>query len=170
MFDDQPVNKSGGVPPNLPIGELEDVFASVPETAPVAPEEPTQMTPLSADPTMVPPSTDIPEAPSALAAGVLRPAGVTEPSSNLDIPPDPFANVPAPEAAPSAMPSSVPGAAQKESAAVVPPFAPGLSMGAGPAPSGTPQPTGQHQQYTLKEPTLSRGIMTAIIIIIVLVF
>lgn len=62
MFEDQPTNSTGAgtVPPNLPIGEVDDMFAVTDDAAPAetAPPEP-----------VVAPAA----APSAVGAGILRP-------------------------------------------------------------------------------------------------
>ena len=57
MFDDQPAGSSGQVPPNLPLGEPEDMFAGADIGADRSPD-----------------TTGAPDEPSALEAGILRPA------------------------------------------------------------------------------------------------
>lgn len=183
MFDDQPVNKTAGrAPANLPIadGDALDMFASVPEPqqdmqaqAPVAPSMPPAMASEPVQP-------QAPAAPSALAAGVLKPAGqaVSVAPADTALPPDPFAETaPASMQAPSApqAPNPVPEPSFQSPAAdttVIPPFTPAAHLGAAvpPTAGGVPSqmPQHGHGHYALKEPTLSRGIMTTIIIVVVL--
>ena len=113
MFDDQLPQGSGQAPPNLPIAEPEDIFSQTEEVG--APLE-----------TGAP----VDEAPSALEAGILRPAVSEKPDIGPRMP---------------------------EPVRVVEPQTPAYQM---------PEP-GQ-ETYALKEPMLSRGIMTAIISVIVL--
>ena len=165
MFDDQPVNKTGGgAPAKLHIVDAEDMFSAVPDVASVETATPEPVAPVPSVPS---PVAAAPEPPSALAAGILRPAESVSvaPAQDMQLPLDPFAQTQAPPSAAPAVPT--PGAQIPQATTVVPPFAPGAHMGNSPAGAGLP-PQLPQQHYALKEPTLSRGIMTTIIIIIVL--
>ncbi len=122
MFDDQLPSGGGQVPPNLPIAEPEDIFSETEETG-----VPVGQTPV------------VDEPPSALEAGILRPAAPEQPEVTQRIP-----ETAAPEARMFEQPGESPS-----------PLPPAYQM----PDQGT---------YALKEPMLSRGIMTAIIGVIVL--
>lgn len=117
MFDDnQAAPQSGQTPPNLPIGEPEDLFAQT--DTPSLPEIP-----------QAPAAPAVSETPSALDAGILKPIESPQvttppylPRESMQIPPQ-----------------------QNQS---------GISAAGD----------------TLKEPTMSRGIMTAIIIVVAILF
>ncbi|MBT4153402.1 MAG: hypothetical protein HOE53_02010 [Candidatus Magasanikbacteria bacterium] len=189
MFDDNKQQGGGpaGAPPNLPIGEPEDMFAAMPD-APAVSEPTDQMLsamnpvgaapalpPLSADPAQMPEpepvsarpepvvqaplQTEPPQAvgSSALGAGILRPKQPVE----ATLPPDPMAaSIPSkPQPEPTVI--TAPPVERAATAAGMPAQGDDLTGLAGEAPH---VPRGE---YTIKEPTLSRGIMTIIIIIIV---
>lgn len=119
MFDDNQVPpQSGQTPPNLPIGEPEDLFAQT--EAPGLPEVPVQ----------APATPAVSGTPSALDAGILKPI------ENPQV--------------------------------TTPPYLPRETMQAQPPQPQVPLPSAAAN--TLKEPTMSRGIMTAIIIVVAILF
>lgn len=123
MFDDKPIAPQGPTPPNLPLGEPEDVFAGTAELHP--PEMPAAG---------LPPATS---ATSALDAGILKPK---DPFVPQPVNPSSFSSQAMPSAnAPSAMP---------------PLDQMSLDQNA--------------SMNTLKEPTMSRGILIAIVVILAL--
>lgn len=95
MFDDPQLKNTGQVPPNLPLGEAEDMFAGT-DTGVAPPAPPPQASPPPlprsvprpvppslppvAPPPLVPAEEEEvpPPPPSALGAGVLRPKGATQ--------------------------------------------------------------------------------------------
>ncbi len=90
MFDDHiPQNQGGQVPPNLPVGEPEDMFAGVEQDVPQ--KQPTPM-PGQLGPNANVPGHEIIDQPSALEAGILKPKQSTPPM------PAPQPNIPAREA------------------------------------------------------------------------
>lgn len=86
MFDDQSQSGQGAPPPNLPIGEPEDIFSgtdAVPESAPpAAPEIVTTPEPASPSPAAAPSQPPAESAaPSALSAGILQPKESVQPEA-----------------------------------------------------------------------------------------
>ncbi|MBP9761284.1 MAG: hypothetical protein KBD15_03540 [Candidatus Magasanikbacteria bacterium] len=165
MFDDQ--LKGGGqstVPPNLPIGEPEDMFSRTPDIdgdaspvpdMPSAPPLRTEDTP----PPSMPAST-----PSALDAGILKPKEQM-PIDDMNI--DSGTEEPL-QMADAAMPSSSPSFASSAGAPEAPINSPRIDAPYMPPQVSVPPPLPQDDMYRMKEPTLSRGIMTGIVMIIVL--
>lgn len=157
MFDDQPTNKQTNVPPNLPLGETEDIFAG---TMDDASDVPTSAVTSSS----VPPEADSLESapPSALGAGILRPKQAPGPSAPIE------ASVPRPSE-----PTTSPGLSATSSSVAPrsqqpperPPYAPQppqyASMGVDPA-------TGENAETTgiIKEPIGSKKVIFFIIIIV----
>ncbi len=183
MFDDN--TKQGGssaqVPPNLPIGEPEDMFSAMPDplseqptdqmlqsmnpgsavsSAPVVSADPIEQ--LEPEATPRPPAVH-PEMPtvgsSALEVGMLRPKGT--PPALDDLPPDPLAQtVPQPQAEEPTIITAPPVERVATAAKMT-------SMGESSTGLNDSVPRVPKGEYAIKEPTLSRGIMTIIIIIIV---
>jgi hypothetical protein len=82
MFDDQIPNNSGQVPPNLPLGEPEDMFGKVPsEAIPSSATTPMQMSPQEDADFAV----SAPVVKSAVSAGVLRPKQNSEQTEPVDM-------------------------------------------------------------------------------------
>lgn len=180
MFDDHKIPQQPGaaqVPPNLPMGEPEDMLASVEhDDAPAAP--PTPAAPVDA---VVPPAP--PAAQSAVTAGVLKPVGEAAPPPAAPAPPKRSVPVapPKPQIPPelqgtipeSSSPLSEPEPPASVAAPVgqqVPP--PAAAPAPSPIPVGAsgshmPPPLPQDASYSIKEPTLSRGIMASIIVVVV---
>ena len=144
MFDDhtsQPVG--GAIPPNLPIGDPEDIFANVdasPGPLPVNPQPVAQ----DAAPMAEQPKT-------ALSAGILKPKEEPVYPSQAPIPAAAPVEKPIPAAPPK--PAKMPPPAMN----AVPPAVETYTL-----------PTDAPEMYAIKEPKASRGIITAIIIIVVL--
>lgn len=140
MFDDPQLKNTGQVPPNLPMGEPEDIFAGA-ETKTPAPAASSAPPPMPVPrPEPAPPVASPP--PSALGAGILRPKGVA----------DALASSPPQVAAPPASrpPSPVP------SVKPVPPImSPSMEEDEGP--------------YQLKEPIGRKSIITWIVILVFIV-
>ncbi len=169
MFDDQlsqsPTAKTGAIPPNLPIGEPDDIFQQVDE--PVLPV---------ADISSFVPQ-DIPAspiaAPSALDAGILKPARPAFPDIDGD---DDIVTMPQAmqdeEPMLADVPAAIPPMSSSEKSFA--PDMPSASRGNGagifgqPPEIETPPPLPQGEQYMIKEPSLSRGIMAVIIFSVVL--
>jgi hypothetical protein len=140
MFDDHTPQGGGAVPPNLPLGEPEDIFAAVePESElPESPSPSEVVTPPLADAAPPPPVK------TALSAGALKP------KVEGSLPPTP---APAPATDIFDKPAPVPMAPAP----------------AAPQPS-TPThtlPTDVPEMYAIKEPKASKGIITGIIVIVV---
>lgn len=155
MFDDHTPQGGGAVPPNLPIGEPEDIFAGVDTT----PDSPIEEAPAPA--VMDAPAT--PPAKTALSAGILKPKDNAAPAPELFALREP---APVPTAAPSTpAPAAAPAPAPVAPAPVPAPAPlPGAPMQ--PLPSHT-LPSDAPEMYAVKEPRASKGIITAIVIVIV---
>ncbi|OIO18920.1 MAG: hypothetical protein CO029_00450 [Candidatus Magasanikbacteria bacterium CG_4_9_14_0_2_um_filter_41_10] len=155
MFDDIPV-QGGSVPPNLPIGEPEDIFAAVPgevvddtsasflqSTAPVSQEA------------------DMPVGKTALSAGMLQPKHMDEMRDAPVVHSTPMSSfAPDVASAPYPLREEVP----VSSGQPLPPLQP--------APPGKmmthTMPTDVPEMYTLKDPKVSKGIITIIVVVVVL--
>ena len=140
MFDDQMPNNQGQTPSNLPVGEPEDVFSDVDKVEPV-----------EAGAATVVPATATPQvSDSALGAGALRP---------VEKEVRPATEMAAPEAMPEATPEA--GAQQPDLNTVE------ESLGIG---GGTPvqpaAPPASADMYAIKEPTLTRGVVGIIIVVV----
>ena len=152
MFDDSQQSNSALVPPNLPIGEPEDIFARV---EPAAEDMPDVSSPLAND-LHEEMSSDMPSPPetkTALSAGILHPkedASRTMMSDNFH----------------TSIPMDPPRSPQP-----TPPFVKDTSMDARssemPERSSHTLSTDVPELYSLKEPKASKGIITIIIIVVV---
>ncbi len=150
MFDDH-TPQGGTVPPNLPLGEPEDIFAAVePEEELSAPKPLLEEVPASAPLDTAPSS--LPPVKTALTAGALKPKS------------EPGLNPPVLEAAPPAPASEI--FDQPPTHPPATPVAPS-PVAVQHAPQTHALPTDAPEMYAVKEPRASKGIITAIIIIIV---
>ena len=153
MFDDHAQAGGGTPPPNLPIGEPEDIFKDTIEPVDAA-EEVVENQPQAK--VQAPPVREVPQSPpevsSAISSGKLQAKEKTE--IKIQNPPvqDVFAAIDHTEQAPQALSSAQDVNAQ--------PFSP-LGI-------GTPPPPGNYpgESYTIKKP----GIGKAIIVIVILIF
>jgi len=156
MFDDIPV-QGGSVPPNLPIGEPEDIFAAVPgERIDDTPAPLLQSTPPS-----VTPEGDMSVGKTALSAGMLQPKQMDDMSAR-----SPERNAPMSSFAPETTPPPQPfqplaprGASEQ--------YAPSTQPGQQGKMTTHTMPTDAPEMYTLKDPKVSKGIITIIVVVVV---
>ncbi len=149
MFDDIPV-QGGVVPPNLPIGEPEDIFAAVPDDVDTP-------NPVFSSPSMPPLESSPEEAlgggKTALSAGMLQPKHTDGMESDFS-------------SSPSLPPSVIPNAMPQQN--VVLPPVPVPTQHVSPPMATHTMPTDVPEMYALKEPKASKGIITIIIVVVVL--
>jgi len=152
MFDDIPT-QGGTVPPNLPMGEPEDIFAAVPESGEDHAMQPT------ASPAM----DDSPPAKTALSAGMLQPKAGEQLSSPGETAADIPTMVPPPVADAVVPPVANIQASTLSAQTSSPPVPPAASneMKTHTMPGDAPE------LYSLKEPKASKGIITIIIVVVV---
>ncbi len=149
MFDDHTSQAGGAVPPNLPIGEPEDIFAGVEPPAPEV-DVPAPVSSSSA-PEITVPAPVVTK--TALSAGVLKP----KEDSPLDVIPE------------MAVPQQISSVAPPEmaSAPPTPVRTPASVGGVAPATQTHTMPSDVPEMYAVKEPRASKGIITAIVVIVV---
>lgn len=156
MFDDQSTGGSQStVPPNLPIGEPEDMFSRTPD--------------IDGDASLVsdmPPAAPLrtESAPSALDAGILKPKEQM-PMDDMNIDSGTEEPLPFRDAGMPSSPASFPSSAVAPQA---PMNSPRMDAPQMPPHVSVPPQLPQDDMYRMKDPTLSRGIMTGIVMIIVL--
>ena len=144
MFDDQQNNNpNSGVPSNLPVGEPDDMFASVEKEDNLAPTPSVQPEIMPAQPS------------SALGAGILKPKEESVP--DLMIEPE----IPSihPEPQMSTMPQGDVSSAPQ----------PMGSMSGIPTEQQVDSVHGGNSVYKIKEPALGKGIVSAVIAVVVIV-
>lgn len=161
MFDDQIPNNSGQVPPNLPLGEPDDIFGAVPsEVVPSPAPAPMQMPPQEDVDFAIP----APVPKSAVSAGVLRPKQSFDPSEPADIfvSPTEADDLQLPPISPSYTPSYNQNPAQ-------PAQAPQSYASQDMRMSTPPQEMmgGQNQMYEVSEPIGKKRIVMWVIILVV---
>ena len=158
MFDDIPL-QGGNVPPNLPTGEPEDIFAQVAADDDGTDVPMTSVSPVSA-PSLSPNSSDIGEPlepKTALSAGMWRPKqSETYMAEDMDTRPSSMVSEPIVPAQSPVVPSSPP-----VMDSVPHPMAPTLQ------PTTHTMPTDAPELYAIKEPKASKGIITIIIVVVV---
>ncbi|PIR03002.1 MAG: hypothetical protein COV60_02635 [Candidatus Magasanikbacteria bacterium CG11_big_fil_rev_8_21_14_0_20_43_7] len=145
MFDDQSQSGAGAVPPNLPFGEPEDIFADVTPLPEDAQGDPILVSNVSA-PT-IPPV----EIKTALSAGILKPRGGEEDVPEEKLPgvsPEPLAPRMFEQPSSSSPRTQAPSPLQQNSSHTLPTDAPEL--------------------YAIKEPRASKGIITVIVVVVVM--
>ena len=167
MFDDQmPAGAPGSAaPPNLPVGEPEDIFGSVEteETTPIKEEK---------DSPQVPAEPNVPTSPpvsSALGAGVLSPKVPVPPAVPPPVP-EVLDNQPAAVSEKSALPGEVSGVGQAQPEDIfdeprisVPPTQ--MAQERVPSPQAMSQ---ENENYHIQEPRFGRNILVFVIIIAVI--
>jgi hypothetical protein len=150
MFDDQSQSAGGTVPPNLPVAEPEDIFATVESVPPTLP--PVQA--ISVDS-----MTSDQTARTALSAGVLRPKAEMEMGlGGVDSTPT---TPPSPVQTENLYAQSAPVVSQVPQRSQQPVALPNEAQ-------ARTLPTDVPEMYAVREPKTSRGIITVLILLLVL--